>query len=514
MATLRIYYRLFLRSLRSLVALGKRYLKLSHCIVIALIVALGLFNAGTGIKPHIKQHNREKNIVKTFNNWWDDVGAAQFRLVGLEPTDQIKSEEFERYREKYLAQNPSYIIEDRLPGMRVQFRNWWELEGGKIAWTQKHKNYMPTEDDFNREQEKWINKFTDKFPRYGLAFVPKRAQYERLLTSWALFPSVPSYFIFAGFFFFAFYRMQPRWKMYITAGFIALFAVGGGFLVDILCSTSFFDHYASERYMGMSLALCFMLGAAAFAPKKELAPQIVTAVSIVGLILDILVNWMVNPGIFGAVAILSPVCFGLGALAGLKIETRRKTTAEIHAEALAERLRDNANRNPMAERKAKTRKQIDEGFALLKAAEMDNAQRLLSQALTSLLQEHPVDKLAVKGLVDKLTGPKVFIEFSSNQWLEWGEIAKSKNAPEAAIVLLKKGLTLEKDANFARRALFTLGEICVNNNIEKREGLARLQKVIDMNGNDILAKQAQKMIEMNTPKNEPDDEPDSDDEQS
>ncbi len=502
MATLKIYYKLFLNSLRAFIALCKRHLKLSHCIVIALILGLGLFNAGTGIKPHIKQHNREKNIVKTFNNWWDDVGAAQFRLVGLEPTEQIKAEEFERYREKYLAQNPSYIIEDRLPGMRVQFRNWWELEGGKTAYSQKHQNFMPTEDDFNREQEKWINKYTDKFPRYGLAFVPKRAQYERLFTSWMLFPSVLSYLIFAGFFFFAFYRMQPRWKMYITAGFVVLFAVGGGFLVDFLCSTSFFDHYATERYMGMSLALCFMLGATAFAPKKELAPQIVTAVSIVGLILDILVNWIVNPGIFGAVAILSPICFGLGALAGIKIETRRKTTAEIHAEALAERLRDNTNRNPMAERKAKTRKLISEGFSLLKAAETENAQRLLSQALNSLLQEHPIDKLAVKDLVDKLTGPKVFIEFSSNQWLEWGEIAKSKNAPEAAIVLLKKGLTLEKDANFARRALYTLGETCVNNNIEKSEGLARLKKVIEMNGNDILAKQAQKMIEIHGPKKE------------
>ncbi|MCF0221157.1 MAG: hypothetical protein HUK19_02575 [Fibrobacter sp.] len=486
---------------RTFVALCKQNLKISHFVVLALILGLGIFNAITGVRPYIKQHNRERNIVETFDQWWNDVGAGQFSSVGLQPTEQIKSEEFERYREKYLAQNPSFIIEDRLPEMRQQFRNWWELEGGKIAYTQKHKKFMPTEDDFNREQEKWINKYTDNFVRYSFAFVPKRAQYERLFTSWLLFPSGFSFAIFAVFFFFAFYRMYPRWKIYITAGLIVLFAVGGGILVEILCSTSFFDHYSAERYMGMSLALCFLLGAAAFAPKRELAPQLVTVVSFVGLFLDMFVNWCVNPGLFSAVAILSPVCFGLGAFAGLKIETRRKTSSELQAEAIAERLRNNIQRNPMAERKAKTRKLVDDGFAKLKAGEMETAHRLLSQAISSLLQEHPVDKLAVKALVDRLMGPKVFIEFSSTQWLEWGEIAKTKNAPEAAVMLLKKGLSIEKDPNFARRALYTLGEICVNNKIELQDGINRLKKVIAMNDSDMMAKQAKRMLKALETKN-------------
>ena len=88
-----------------------------------------------------------------------------------------------------------------------------------------------------------------------------------------------------------------------------------------------------------------------------------------------------------------------------------------------------------------------------------------------------------------------YVEISSNQWLEWGEIAKAKNAPKAAVKLLKKGLSLEKDRNFARRALFILGETCIRNKIELEDGKKRLQKVIEMNGNDILAKQAQKILE-------------------
>lgn len=471
-----------------------RYLKPSHYIVLVLILGLGVFNAVTALSPQMKQNSREKNIVRTFNQWWSESGAEQFRAVGLEPTEKIKSEEFDRYRERYLSQNPTYIIEDRVQEMRSQYRNWWETQGGRDAYMQEHQNFMPTEADYQRELDKWIDKYTDKFPRYNMAFVPKQGRYERLFTSWMLFPSALSFLIFAGFFFFAFYRLQPRWQMYFIAGFAVLLAVSGGLLVDVLCSTSFFDHYDAERYMGMSLALCFMLGATAFAPRKELAPQWVTAVAIAGLFLDMIVNWCVNPGIFGAVTILSPVCFGLGALAGIKIETRRKTRAEVLAENLETRLRENANKNPLAERKAKTRSMIEEGFKVFKAGEINNAQRMLSQGLSSLLQEHPVDIPTVVNVAKRLT--TMYIDFSSNQWLEWGEIAKTKNAPEAAIILLKKGLSEEKDANFARRALYTLGEVCVNSNIEKEDGLNRLRKVIEMNGNDILAKQAKRMLEM------------------
>ncbi len=489
-------FKKFLLNTKGLFKKANRYLKVSHYIVLVLVLGLGVFNAVTALSPQMKQNSREKNIVKTFNQWWNDDGAEQFRAVGLEPTEQIKSEEFERYRERYLAQNPTYIIEDRVQEMRAQFRNWWEVQGGRDAYMHEHQNFMPTEADYQRELDKWIDKYTDKFVRYNMAFVPKQGRYERLLTSWMLFPSVPSFLIFAVFFCFAFYRLQPRWQIYFIAGFAALLAISGGVLVDILCGTSFFDHYDAERYMGMSLALCFMLGATAFAPRKELAPQWVTAVAIVGLFLDMIVNWTVNPGIFGAVTILSPVCFGLGALAGIKIETRRKTRAEVLAENLENRLRANANKNPLAERKAKTRSMIEEGFKVFKEGRIENAQHMLSQAITSLLQEHPVDSAAVINLAQKMTS--MYIDFSSNQWLEWGQIAKTKNAPEAAILLLKKGLSLEKDANFARRALYALGETCVNSNIEKEDGLNRLRKVIEMNSNDILAKQAQRMLEMNS----------------
>lgn len=466
-----------------------------HFIVIALIVVLGIFNGVTALTPQIKQHNREKNIIKTFNVWWNEEGAQEFQRAGLEPTRELKAEEFERYREKYLLQNPSYIIADRIPSMKKDFREWWENQGGIQSFMDENGRY-PNEVDYQNSLKAWLDKYTDKFARYRFAFVPSQERYERILTCWTLFPGALSFMTFAGFFFFAIIQMSKRWKTWITAGTVVLTAIAGPVMVTALAGTSFFDHYADERYMGLSLTLAFMLGATAFGNRKDQVSQTTRGICVAGLLLDMIINWFANPGIYGAVTLLSPVFFGLGALAGVKIETKRKTREELNAEALEEKLRQKASANPMAERKARTRALIEKGFASVKNCNHEQAQLLLSQGLTQLLQEHPVDAPFVKSVAQQMASPENYLDYSSNQWMEWGETAKSKNAPDAAIVLLKKCLDREKNANFARRALFVLGEICINHKIELQDGISRLQKVIEINGNDMLAMQAKKMLEV------------------
>lgn len=467
-----------------------------HYLAIAIVIAIGIFNGVTGVMPHINQARYEKGIVKSFNRWWNEEGAERFKSIGLEPTEKIKQEEFEQFRERALSLKPSYIVEDRIKTMNQEFREWWETKGGKEAFADEHKRY-PSEADFQRELTTWVDNYTDKFTRYHMAFVPRQGHYDRLLTSWMLFPSVWSYLVFAAFFIFAFVQLERRWKWFILWGCIIGWALGGGVLVDMLTGTSFFDHYDNDRYMGLSLALAFLLGGTAFAPKKDLAPQLVSAICFAGLVLDMAINWFVNPGLFGAVTILSPIAFAGGAAAGLNIETRRKTKHELKIQALEERAKRVANRNPMAEMKIKTRSMIEAGFASAKDGQFDQAQRLLTQAMTQLLQEHPIDAVGVKQLTERITKPSLYIEISSNQWLEWGEIAKAKNAHEAAIMLLKKSLSIEKDRNFARRTLYVLGETCVNHEIDIEEGYNRLRKVIEMNGNDMLAKQARHLLEIN-----------------
>lgn len=487
-------FKKYFRLVTVLLKKGMRSLKPSHYVIIVLILGLGIFNATTALSPYMKQHKREANIEKTFNQWWNDAGEEQFRSVGILPSKKIKQEEFARYREKYLEQNPSLIPETRIEQLKAEYKEWWDMGGGREQFFQETGRF-PDPKDYVKLENKYVDKYTSQVLRYSMAFIPRKENFENLATSWILFPNVISFLIFAGFFTFAFIRLEPRWKFSLFLGAFALTAVMGGILTYALASTSFFDHYAGDHYMGLSLTLAFMLGAAAFGPKRLEISQLVKAIAIGGIALDMIINWTVNPGLFGAVTILTPVVFALGALAGLKIETRRKTKEEISRENMEEKLRNNVNRNLMAERKAKTRTSIEDGFKAAKEGMMENAQRILQQAFNNLLQEHPVDTALVKSLTLRLTGSDCFIDFSSNQWLEWGEIAKTKNAPEAAILLLKKGLSLEQNKNFARRALYILGEICVNNGIEREEGIKRLEMVIQMNENDMMAKQARRMLE-------------------
>lgn len=466
-------------------------IKPTHGLAILLVLFIGAFNSYTWISPQIKQRNYERGIKESFDAWWNITGRSQFLAVGLTPTEKIMNEEFAQFRERALEQKPSYIVEDRLATINKDFRNWWELEGGKESFANEHGRY-PNEADFKRELDKWISNYTDKFIRYSLAYIPQKEDYSRMFTCWLLMPSVWSYAIFAIFFIFAVVQLERRFTWYVMFGFAALWACLGALPITILTSTSFFDHYAGERYMGLSLALTFMLGACTLSTKK--VSQLVSATAFAGLLADIAVNWFVNPGIFGAVAVFSPISFGLGALAGAKIEPRRKTKRELQQEALQERIQNVAEYNPAADSRARVRSLLNAGFESAKSEQFNDAQRLLTQAFSLLLQEAKLDIEKVNATAERIASPKMYIEISSNQWLEWGETAKNRNAPKAAIILLRKCLTKEKDKNFARRALFLLGETCVRFNIEIDDGVKNLQKVIELNDSDFIAKQAKSII--------------------
>lgn len=475
-----------------------RKLKFTHYAILLLVIGIGVFNAITALYPYIQQYKQEKGIEATFDQWWKDAGAQQFRSVGLEPTEKIRQEEFARYREINSSQNKSFIIEERVQEMKKEFLEWWENGGGKEQFMTQSGNY-PTDADYRRSLHRHIQDYTQQFLRYNKAFVPERGNYENLLTCWLLSPSIYSYALFAILLVFAFAQMERRWSFILVIGTLAGAIILGGVLVSILTSTSFFNQYAGERYMGMSLALAFLLGATAFGPKRLEISQFISGIAVLGVLADMAINWLLNPGIYGAVTIATPAMFGLGAVAGLKMETRKKTKAEQAAEALEEKLRRNAERDPVAEQKEKTRTSIQKGLKAAREGMHDNARLFLGQGVKALFLEQPTDTILVKKVAQQITSNSFFVDFSSNQWLEWGEIAKTKNSPEAAILFLKKGLSLEKDSHFARRALFILGEICVINKIEIQDGILHLQKVIEMNGNDMMAKQARRMLDSLNP---------------
>lgn len=468
-------------------------LRVHHYIVFAMVLAIGIFNAVTALTPVIQQRELEKNIALSFEKWWQEEGMPQFKVIGLPVNDSARAIEFAQYRERVLSAGKSFDTEERIKSKKKEFREWWEIGGGKELYTKEHGVY-PKEAQFEKELNIFIKNYTDQFPRYAMAFVPKEGEYGRLLTCWILFPSWASFLLFALFFLFAYIKLSDRWGVIVSLAIFFALAIFGGCIIDVFTGTSFFSPYVAERYMGASIALAFMLGATAFENNAASVPPAIRGAAIIGLILDVAVNWVVNPGIFGAVAVASIPFFGLGAFAGIKMPARRKSLSEQRKDALEIRMKRSAQRNITAERHAKTRENIDEGFGAAQKGHYDAAKLHLCQAMTALLQEQPLDYDTLKKFAERIVSPSLFIDVPSTQWIEWGGTAKSRGCVEAALSLFEKGLALEKDPKIARRALYAIGEIRIRHGIEPEEGKQRLEKVLELDDRDLLATQAKKLL--------------------
>ena len=70
---------------------------------------------------------------------------------------------------------------------------------------------------------------------------------------------------------------------------------------------------------------------------------------------------------------------------------RRKSSSELRKDALETRMKQTAQRNITAERRVKTRMQMDTGFSEAQKGHYDAAKFNLCQAMTGMLQEHPLD---------------------------------------------------------------------------------------------------------------------------
>ena len=106
----------------------KKYTKrlnVHHYIVLAIVLATGIFNAVTALMPVIQQRELEKNIALSFEKWWQEEGIPKFKVIGLPVNDSARAIEFEQYRDRVLSAGKSFDIEDRIKSKRKEFLEWW-----------------------------------------------------------------------------------------------------------------------------------------------------------------------------------------------------------------------------------------------------------------------------------------------------------------------------------------------------------------------------------------------------
>jgi hypothetical protein len=99
-------------------------LRVHHYIAFAVVLGIGVFNAVTALSPMISQKELESNIEKSFEKWWAEEGAAQFRTVGLSDDEKTKMQEFVQYRDRIISAGKGFDIDERKKAMRTEFREW------------------------------------------------------------------------------------------------------------------------------------------------------------------------------------------------------------------------------------------------------------------------------------------------------------------------------------------------------------------------------------------------------
>jgi len=473
-----------MKKILSIILKPFRFFKFHHYVTLLALALLGVFNFQTSFNPTIQKIRQEKDIHTSFDKWWEEERAQEFRNVGLTPNDTIKMQEFELYKERYQVEHPTPVIEDRIEEMKGEFFEWWENQGGKEQYAAEHGSY-PTDKQYEAELKKRIYNYTDKFIRYRWAYQPSRGNTESFLTCSLLVPSIWSYIFFAVFFMFALMQLEKRWHAFFVYAYAVVIAIISGFFVDLLVDTSFFGPFATQRYMGVSLMVCFLLGANVFDKEKDAIPSYVSKISQLALFGSMAIDWFLNPGIFNAVAVESPFFFALGGLAGYYMPHR----ADGGAKQVVTEQKNEETVTP-AER---TRNMISKGLEAANNGENENAARLLQYGLTALLQEEPVKFQEVKDAVNRIAA--CYAEIPSTQWLEWGAIAKQKKIPEAAITLFEKGIAKETDAKLLRRAHFDIGELRIQTKSDVNAAMEHLTKVIKENDSDTLAEQSKKLME-------------------
>ena len=204
----------------------------------------------------------------------------------------------------------------------------------------------------------------------------------------------------------------------------------------------------------MSLGLATLLGATSMGKTKNEISKIVVVVSGLLLMVDIAINWFLNPGIYAAVVILSLFFYGIGLLLGLKMPYRKQTLDELRKDLLEEKRRNRVD--PYVLKKNKTRENLMNGLSAARRGENTAGGQLLTDGMQALLQEYPIDTELLNSTAKEMVSPSLFIEIISTQWLEWGVAANNKNIPEVALLFLEKSLATEKSESIARKAYLKL----------------------------------------------------------
>lgn len=456
------------------------------CLALIVLITQCVLEYG----PSWKESNRISKQISLFKDYWEKEGAQKFQSVGLAPTEKLYQEELNEYLKKYNEKTPTLVPDKRVQEMKQEFQKWWETGGSRSFAV---KNIVPDQRLYKKEEAKLLKSYTDTKNVYRIRLNTQAPEPSQVFLHWLLFPNIWMFLIqFASLLFVA-KLTEERFGKWINLGLLFLATILGALLLLILSGTSFFANNTSF-YTGFMIGTALLLGSICQNKNGFISEKKVIVFASLLLFLNLLITWVTCSQIYVAAIILSLVFFVGGSFLGKYMPLPKKSKKEIEKEKRLQKAKE-PKQNFQEVRKKKTRAMLDEGFSCAMRGDFALAGKFLTDAMHALLLESDVDSETLNDIAKKITNPSLYIEVSNTQWQEWGTSAYQKKHYEAALLLLEKSLISEKDEKMARKALFTIGEIRVSQNLNPEEGIKRLQKVLELNDSDIFALQAKKLLQ-------------------
>jgi len=402
----------------------------------------------------------------------------------------------------HIATYPGQVRSERkVEEMKLEFRKWWEYSGKTMLSIQGINPEDPSE--YNRRLDDYIRQYTSHQRRYQIQLVPNTAQPHQFFSTSLLQPGWASLALFSWFFLYAGLWLEARWGRIRAFGIFILSCAAGNSIIYVV-SGILFRQALDNPFTGTSAGLAVCIGALVVTHGRDGIPLRIPFIANFPLylpplifggtwfLLDSLINWFVNPALYSAIIPIDFLFFPLGIFLGLRLPMRQKTARELRKEQLQASLQRTVD---IAEENRSThRTYLAEGFAAATRREFQTATEQLSKGLAGLLHESPLDDSLIENTVERMTHPDMLIDIPGNQWLEWGNLLAKANLARSSIFCLEKNLSQERDERFARMALLLCGAQRVKFGLEPDKGLKMLEKVVQLNKDDLHGKRASDMI--------------------
>ncbi|HSQ40686.1 MAG TPA: rhomboid family intramembrane serine protease [Fibrobacteraceae bacterium] len=365
-----------------------------------------------------------------------------------------------------------------------EFKEIWN-SGGAISLSKQ--GIEPNKSEEESRRLAFLREYVDQSPFYQIWMVPQWAKVWAFATSWLLQPGWFSLALLLWMLLYAGPWLEDIWGRIWPILLVISSSILASLAYDFLV-TEVAENHAEVPFCGMIPGAALAAGALLRLHKNKIPipcwwkKQIhfcwsaVTFVSI-WFLLDFIAQGFINPQNYRWELILD-LAAGAGGFALAGIIPQKKPQNE-------------PLRSASIDPKIQIRNHLEEGWRLANLLEMESALGEIGIAIRMLLHGSQPDRQLVENTFTRLLSAEIPFSVSQQQWYEWGVSLAEANFPDLSVRILEQSAQVSGAiAELARPAIVQAAEIRLRHNLNPRDSLDWLERVIQNRDDDLMGHKA------------------------